>query len=222
MQAQDYERSSRASSSELSLWTVHDLLRVFYSVIWDLARLLQTSALLSDLEDHVDPRLEANDPRKTEKRLQWVCTEPVLVMKVWSRLYNLRFNGATWVHENGKAERKHTRAPQSIYDDCMYIQGNMGTLVLLIRNDLAQKYIAYLLWIDQTSGYIHPETKQQMLMSAEKQLYREAVGIYLLAQIKNEKAQITPAKQVEHLLHTASVPFLSSQKPSTHLSTQRS
>jgi hypothetical protein len=56
-------------------------------------------------------------------------------------------------------------------------------LVLLIRNDLAQKYIAYLLWIDQTSGYIHPETKKQMLKSAEKQKYREAVGIYLLAQI---------------------------------------
>jgi len=211
---QDNAERPRASSSELSLWTVRDLLHVFYGVIWDLARLLQTSALLSDLEDHVDPRLEANDPRKTEKRLQWVCTEPVLVMKVWSRLYNLRFNGVY-------AERKQTRAPQSIYDDCMYIQGNMGTLVLLIRNDLAQKYIAYLLWIDQTSGYIHPETKQQMLMSAEKQLYREAVGIYLLAQIKNEKAQITPAKQVEHLLHTASVPFLASQKPSTHLSTQR-
>jgi hypothetical protein len=54
---------------------------------------------------------------------------------------------------------------------------------LLIRNDLAQKYIAYLLWIDQTSGYIHAEAKQQMLKSVEKQKYREAVGIYLLAQI---------------------------------------
>ena len=174
MQAQDH--SQRARSSKLSSWSVEKVVYVFYSVIWDLARLLQASALLSDLEDHVDPRLEANDPRKTEKRLQWVCTEPVLVMKVWSRLYNLRFNGVY-------AERKQTRAPQSIYDECMYIQDNMGTLVLLIRNDLAQKYIAYLLWIDQTSGYIHPETKQQMLMSAEKQLYREAVGIYLLAQI---------------------------------------
>ena len=176
---QDNAERPRASSSELSLWTVRDLLHVFYGVIWDLARLLQTSALLSDLEDHVDPRLEANDPRKTEKRLQWVCTESVLVMKVWSRLYNLRFNGVY-------AERKQTRAPQSIYDDCMYIQDNMGTLVLLIRNDVAQKYIEYLLWLEQTSGYLqttNPVVKWRILKKVKDQQYREAVGIYLLAQI---------------------------------------
>jgi hypothetical protein len=182
MQAQDHAERQRASSSELSLWNVHDLLHVFYGVIWDLARLLQASALLSDLEDHVDPRLEADDPRKTEKRLQWVCTEPVLVMKVWSRLYNLRFNGVY-------AERSQTKAQESIYEDCMYIKDNMRTLVLLIRNDLAQKYIEYLLWIDQTSTYLgtllatDPGAKLQMLNNVEKQKYREAVADYLLAQI---------------------------------------
>ena len=179
MQAQDHERSSRASSSELSLWTVHDLLRVFYGVIWDLARLLQTSALLSDLEDHVDPTLKADDPRKTEKRLQWVCTEPVLVMKVCSRLYNLRFNGMY-------AERSQTKAPQNIYEDCMYIKDNMRTLVLLIRNDIAQKYIEYLLWLDQTSGYLsttNPTAKWLIEQKEKKQMYREAVGDYLHAEI---------------------------------------
>jgi len=179
MQAQDHERSSRASSSELSLWTVHDLLRVFYGVIWDLARLLQASALLSDLEDHVDPRLEADDPRKTEKRLQWVCTEPVLVMKVWSRLYNLRFNGVF-------AERSQTKAPQSIYEDCMYIKDNLPTLVLLVRNDIAQKYIEYLLCLDQTSGYLtttNPTGMWWISHKAKEQKYREAVGDYLREEI---------------------------------------
>ena len=178
MQAQDYERSSRASSSELSLWTVHDLLRVFYGVIWDLARLLQTSALLSDLEDHVDPTLKADDPRKTEKRLQWVCTEPVLVMKVWSRLYNLQLNVPF--------EDRKQKAPQSILDDCMYIKDHIRTLVLLIRNDIAQKYIEYLLWLDQTSEYLtttYPIAMWWIKRKAKQQMYREAVGDYLHEEI---------------------------------------
>ncbi len=157
-------------------------------MIWDLARLLQTSALLSDLEGHVDSSLQARDPREVENRLQWVCTEPVLVMKVWSRLYNLRFNG-------GYAERSQTLAPQDIYEDCMYILHNMQTLVLLIRQDLAQKYIEYLLCIDDAGSYrtllaTNPRAKTMMLNSVELKNYRQAVGIYLLAQIaENEVTQ---------------------------------
>ena len=147
-----------------------------------------TSALLSDLEDHVDSSLQARDPREVENRLQWVCTEPVLVMKVWSRLYNLRFNG-------GYAERSQTIAPQDIYEDCMYILHNIPTLVLLIRQDLAQKYIEYLLCIDDAGSYrtllaTNPSAKTLMLNSVQLKNYREAVGIYLLAQIvENEVTQ---------------------------------
>jgi hypothetical protein len=71
----------------------------------------------------------------------------------------------------------------------------MQTLVLLIRQDLAQKYIEYLLCIDDAGSYrtllaTNPRAKTMMLNSVELKNYRQAVGIYLLAQIaENEVTQ---------------------------------
>ena len=68
----------------------------------------------------------------------------------------------------------------------MYIKDNMRTLVLLIRNDIAQKYIEYLLWLDQTSEYLtttYPIAMWWIKRKAKQQMYREAVGDYLHEEI---------------------------------------
>ena len=70
-------------SSKLLSWSVEKLLYVFYSVIWDLGRLLNASALLWPLEKKKEYNFQ---DRKFEEiysdSLHLTYTEPVMVIKV--------------------------------------------------------------------------------------------------------------------------------------------
>jgi hypothetical protein len=250
-------------SSELSSWSVEKVLYVFYFVIWDLGRLLQASALLWALENKREYNFK---DKKFETiysdSLHLTCTEPVMVMKVWADLYNLQlkvpFKDRKQKATNGILEDcmylKHI-IPTLVKLIRVELAGEYMTYLLFIdgqsrasrkkeREEEKDKW-GRILWdpaeLDAPGPLLatNPSEKMRMVAMMKARRYREALDIYLRAQIderihvfrakeeqasrahKNEKAQITPAKQVEHLLHTASVPFLASQKPSTHLSTQR-
>jgi hypothetical protein len=132
-------------SSKLLSWSVEKLLYVFYSVIWDLGRLLNASALLWPLEKKKEYNYQ---DRKFEEiysdSLHLTYTEPVMVIKVWSYLYNLQLKVSF--------EARKQKATQGILEDCMYLIEILGTLVKLIREELAGEYMTYLLFIDGQSS----------------------------------------------------------------------
>jgi hypothetical protein len=191
---------------ELSSWSVKKLLYVFYFVIFELGRLLQTSALLWALEKkQVYNKLRKKKDKKFEEiyseSLHWTCTEPVLVMKVWADLYNLRLQVPY--------EDRIQKATQGILQDCMYLTDILPTLVQLIEVELAGKYMTYLLFIDHQSStrrkkeradldvpgpladldapgpllVTKPFAKMRIVQEMQAQRPREALAIYLRAQI---------------------------------------
>jgi hypothetical protein len=191
---------------ELSSWSVKKLLYVFYFVIFELGRLLQTSALLWALEKkQVYNKLRKKKDKKFEEiyseSLHWTCTEPVLVMKVWADLYNLRLQVPY--------EDRIQKATQGILQDCMYLTDILPTLVQLIEVELAGKYMTYLLFIDHQSSTCRkkeradldipgpltdldapgpllvtkPFAKMRIVQEMQAQRPREALAIYLRAQI---------------------------------------
>ena len=126
--------------------TVKDLLRVFYAPIWDLARLCQASAVERDLDPTralYDPN--SIDPVDLEHTWSWCCTEPVILMKLWSELYNLRLAVSY--------ERRQQLAPQELLDSCKYVYSILGTLAQLINSRMVKQYMDYLLFIDANTYY---------------------------------------------------------------------
>ena len=230
MQAQDH--SQRARSSKLSSWSVEKVVYVFYSVIWDLARLLEASALLWSLEKkQVYNKLRKQKDKKIEEiyseSLHWTCTEPVLVMKVWADLYNLLLQVPY--------EDRIQKATQGILQDCMYLTDILPTLVQLIEVELAGKYMTYLLFFDHQSSTrrkkereeekdkwgrllwdpaeldapvdldapgpllaTNPLAKMKIMAEMQAERYREALKIYLHAQI-DENTQEVEKKETEYL-----------------------
>ena len=191
---------------ELSSWSVKKLLYVFYFVVFELGRLLQTSALLWALEKkQVYNKLRKKKDKKFEEiyseSLHWTCTEPVLVMKVWADLYNLRLQVPY--------EDRIQKATQGILQDCMYLTDILPTLVQLIEVELAGKYMTYLLFFDHQSStrrkkeradldipgpltdldapgpllVTKPFAKMRIVQEMQAQRPREALAIYLRAQI---------------------------------------
>ena len=191
---------------ELSSWSVKKLLYVFYFVIFELGRLLQTSALMWALEKkQVYNKLRKKKDKKFEEiyseSLHWTCTEPVLVMKVWADLYNLRLQVPY--------EDRIQKATQGILQDCMYLTDILPTLVQLIEVELAGKYMTYLLFFDHQSStrrkkeradldvpgpladldapgpllVTKPFAKMRIVQEMQAQRPREALAIYLRAQI---------------------------------------
>ncbi len=122
-------------------------------------------------------------------------------MKVWADLYNLRLQVPY--------EDRIQKATQGILQDCMYLTDILPTLVQLIEVELAGKYMTYLLFIDHQSSTCRkkeradldvpgpladldapgpllvtkPFAKMRIVQEMQAQRPREALAIYLRAQI---------------------------------------
>jgi hypothetical protein len=169
----------------LSRVTVKDMLRVFYAPIWDLARLCQASAVERDL----DPTRALFDPNSIapvdlEHTWSWCCTEPVILMKLWSELYNLRLAVSY--------ERRQQLAPQELLDSCKYVYSILGTLAQLINSRMAKEYMDYLLFIDANTYYRgqilskYESTSDTIRSLCEEGMYSQAVARYIKARIDEE------------------------------------
>ena len=170
--------------------TVKDMLRVFYAPIWDLARLCQASAVERDLDPDralFDPN--SIDPVDLEHTWSWCCTEPVILMKLWSELYNLRLAVSY--------ERRQQLAPQELLDSCKYVYSILGTLAQLINSRLAKEYMDYILFIDANTYYRgqilskDESTADAIRALCEQGSYSQAVATYIKARIDEEPP--TPA-----------------------------
>jgi hypothetical protein len=112
--------------------------------------------------------------------------------------------------------RKQKLAPQSIWQECMYIRGKIPTSVLVIREDLAENYVEYLISIDENSIQnwkilfgteepglwleTEPVKKQHIKTLIRNKEYRNALSLYFDAQIsENITILNTPSKSTSFL-----------------------
>ena len=169
----------------LSRVTVKDMLRVFYAPIWDLARLCQASAVEHDLDPDralFDPNSIA--PVDLEHTWSWCCTEPVLLMKLWSQLYELRLAVSY--------ERRQNLAPQELLESCKYVYSTLGTLAQLINSRLAKEYMDYILFIDANTYYRgqilskYESTSNIIRSLCREGMYSQAFAKYIKARIDEE------------------------------------
>jgi hypothetical protein len=170
--------------------TIQDMLKVYYAPIWDLARLCQASAVERDLDPTralYDPN--SIDPVDLEHTWSWCCTEPVLLMKLWSDLYELRLAVSY--------KRRQQLAPQELLDSCKYVYSRLGTLAQLINPRLAKEYMDYLLFIAANTYYRgqilskDESTADAIRALCEQGSYSQAVATYIKARIDEEPR--TPA-----------------------------
>lgn len=157
--------------------TVDNLLKVFYEPFWDMARLLQASATERDL----DPARAKHDAfGNKEHTWHWCCTEPVLLMKVWSDLYQLRFHVPY-------ADRQRFAPPQ-LFENCMDVYSRLGTLALLIDSTLAKRYVDE---ISSTNDPIWSKAQATRIRTLRAEgRHSESVAAYMKARIDEALAHV--------------------------------
>lgn len=163
--------------------TVKKLLQAFYDPVWDMARLLEASAVERDL----DPAKAKNDPHAIggrEHTWHFCCTEPMQLMKVWADLYQLRLDVAY-------GDRQQA-APPKLIENCKAVYDMLENLALLIEPHWAKRYMDYMFLISTHSDatgqtYLVKQTPSKSVKTlCDQGMYIQAVGKYIKAQISQE------------------------------------
>lgn len=134
----DDDRYMQASvNTEVRGVSVDTLLRAFYQPMFDIARLVQTSA--------VERSLDADGAGDTDSELgkdgwRLCCELPTLLEKLWADLYEQR-------RKVPVSLRRTQTAEAALVDGCMYVYRNMDQIASLVAERLAGQFMHRLIFL---------------------------------------------------------------------------
>lgn len=156
--------------------SVDTLLRAFYQPMFDIARLVQTSAVESSLDVSTDVELG-----KDQWRL--CCELPTLLEKLWADLYEQRRTVPASL-------RRAKTAEAALVDGCMHVLKNMDQVALLIAERLAGQFMHRLVFLhdklDESGSSVlsgDVGTSQRIAWLWRQQRNRESLARYFEAQM---------------------------------------
>ena len=164
--------------------SVDTLLRAFYQPVFDMARLVQTSAVESSLATEADIA-----GGKDQWRL--CCELPTLIEKLWADLHEQR----TRVPVN--LRRTETANP-ALVDGCMYVYNNMDQIAAAITDKLAGQFMHRLVLM-----YVRLNLPSLNVLSKDAQRSRIIMDLWQQKQHRESLAQYFRA-QIEEQLTSAS------------------
>ena len=161
--------------------SVDTLLRAFYQPVFDMARLVQTSAVESSLATEADIA-----GGKDQWRL--CCELPTLIEKLWADLHEQR----TRVPVN--LRRTETANP-ALVDGCMYVYNNMDQIAAAITDKLAGQFMHRLVLM-----YVRLNLPSLNVLSKDAQRSRIIMDLWQQKQHRESLTQYFRAQIDEQLI----------------------
>ena len=161
--------------------SVDTLLRAFYQPVFDMARLVQTSAVESSLAPEADIA-----GGKDQWRL--CCELPTLIEKLWADLYEQR----TRVPVN---LRRTEAANPALVDGCMHVYNNMDQIAAAITDKLAGQFMHRLVLM-----YVRLNLPSLNVLSKDAQRSRIIMDLWQQKQHRESLAQYFKAQIEEQLI----------------------
>jgi len=110
--------------------SVEQLLCAFYQPVFDLARLVQTSAVEASLD-------AAADVAEGRDRWRLCCELPTLLEKLWADLYELRRGVPA-------GERRARAAPAALVEGCLHVHARLDEAAAAVEAGLAARFVGRL------------------------------------------------------------------------------
>jgi len=110
--------------------SVEQLLCAFYQPVFDLARLVQTSAVEASLD-------AAADVAEGRDRWRLCCELPTLLETLWSDLYELRRGVPA-------GERRARAAPAALVEGCLHVHARLDEAAAAVEAGLAARFVGRL------------------------------------------------------------------------------
>ena len=159
--------------------SVDTLLRAFYQPVFDMARLVQTSAVESSLD------IEADFAGGKDQWRQ-CCELPTLIEKLWADLYEQR----TRVPMN----LRHTKtANPALLAGCMYVYNNIDQIAAAVTDKLAGQFMHRFVFMYRrldipSLNVLSKDAQRSGRIAAlwQEKKYRESLAQYFRAQIDEQ------------------------------------
>jgi len=114
--------------------SVEQLLCAFYQPVFDLARLVQASAVEASLD-------AAADVAEGRDRWRLCCELPTLLEKLWADLYELR---RACPRGSGGRERRARAAPAALVEGCLHVHARLDEAAAAVEAGLAARFVGRL------------------------------------------------------------------------------
>lgn len=122
--------------------SVDTLLRAFYQPMFDIARLVQTSAVERSLAAAGGAGNGDTDSALGKDQWRLCCELPTLLEKLWADLYEQR--------RKVPASLRRTQAAEAaLVDGCMYVYRNMDQIASLVLERLAGQFMHRLIFLHE-------------------------------------------------------------------------
>ena len=120
--------------------SVDTLLRAFYQPMFDIARLVQTSAVERSLAAAGGAGNGDTDSELGKDQWRLCCELPTLLEKLWADLYEQR-------RKVPVSLRRTQAAEAALVDGCMYVYRNMDQIASLVAERLAGQFMHRLIFL---------------------------------------------------------------------------
>jgi hypothetical protein len=160
--------------------SVDTLLRAFYQLMLDIARLVQTYAVERSLDAD---RVSDTDSELGKDRWRLCCELPKLLEKLWADLYEQ-------LRKVPVNLRRTQTAEAALVDGCMYVYKNMDQIASLVAERLAGQFMHSLIFLHDKlnesclivlSGDVR--NSQLVIELWQQHLNRESLARYFEAQM---------------------------------------